>query len=127
MYKDGLIIGLKDFLTRFLVFYDDFDETYYFNRYANEVLQIKEEILEKVEEEVSEKLKFEETIESTSLTAETEIPKVLEEITQPSTPVLESEDVEELIKDETIEPAPTPSATEAETEIEIQNHLKSKT
>lgn len=120
MYKDGLIIGLKDFLTRFLVFYDDFDETYYFNRYANEVLQIKEEILEKVEEEVSEKLKFEETIESTSLTAETEIPKVLEEITQPSTPVLESEDVEELIKDETIEPAPTPSATEAETEIEIQ-------
>jgi len=132
LYGGGLIIGLKDFLTRFLVFYDDFDEEYYFNRYAREEFKILKEVSEEIDKEKEEEEKaempieipkLEETIEPSSPTKGIDLSQLLEEIKQPPIPETEIISIEELIEEEEeqIEEIikPTPAETEIEEEIEI--------
>ncbi|PNS01237.1 hypothetical protein X927_01410 [Petrotoga mexicana DSM 14811] len=107
VYDKGLLVGVKDFLNRFLIFYDDFDSQYYFTRY----IKGKMPLTQTMEEIVTPPSTV--TIQATPITPQaTEItpeptqitiPEQVEEtITVPSTPV-----------DITVEPTPsTPQATE---------------
>lgn len=103
VYDKGLLVGVKDFLTRFLILYDDFDSEYYFTRYIKEKMPLTQTIEEEEEEEEEEKEEIAThpstiTIQATPITSEaTEItpeptqtitPEPVEEaITEPSTPV----------------------------------------
>jgi len=106
-YDKGLLVGVKDFLTRFLIFYDDFDSQYYFTRSIKEKMSLPQTIEEIVTSPSTVTIQATPiTPQATEITPEPTqitIPEPLEEaITAPSTPV-----------DITVEPTPsTPQATE---------------
>ncbi|POZ89651.1 hypothetical protein AA81_12950, partial [Petrotoga halophila DSM 16923] len=107
VYDKGLMVGVKDFLTRFLIFYDDFDSQYYFTRYIKEKMPLPQMFEEIVTPPTTVTIPATPiTPQATEITAEPTpitIPEPIEEaITAPSTPV-----------DITVEPTPsTPQATE---------------
>ncbi|PNR98117.1 hypothetical protein [Petrotoga olearia] len=98
VYDKGLLVGVKDFLTRFLILYDDFDSQYYFTRYIKEKIPLPHTIEEEEEEEEIVTPPSTITIQPTPITSQaTEItpeptqitiPEPIEEvITEPSTPM----------------------------------------
>ncbi|PNR87058.1 hypothetical protein X925_10560 [Petrotoga sp. 9T1HF07.CasAA.8.2] len=107
VYDKGLLVGVKDFLTRFLIFYDNFDSQYYFTRSIKEKMplsQTMEEIVTPPSTVTAQATPI--TPQATEITSEPTqitIPEPTEEpITAPSTPVTI-----------TVEPTPsTPQATE---------------
>jgi len=107
VYTKGLLVGVKDFLTRFLIIYDNFDSQYYFTGHIMEKLPLPQTI-----EEIMTPLSTA-TIQPTPITPEAT------EITPEPTQITIPEPVEEVITalstpvTITIEPTPTtPEATE---------------
>lgn len=107
VYDKGLMVGVKDFLTRFLIFYDDFDSQYYFTRYIKEKMSLPQPIEEIVAPPSTV------TVQATPITPQvTEITPEPTQITVPE-PVEETITVPSTPIDVTVEPTPsTPQATE---------------
>ena len=107
VYDKGLLVGVKDFLTRFLIFYDNFDSQYYFTRSIKEKMPLSQTMEEIVTPPSTVTIQATPiTPQATEITSEPTqitIPEPTEEpITAPSTPVTI-----------TVEPTPsTPQATE---------------
>ena len=107
VYDKGLLVGVKDFLTRFLIFYDNFDSQYYFTRSIKEKMPLSQTMEEIVTPPSTVTIQATPiTPQATEITSEPTqitIPEPTEEpITVPSTPVTI-----------TVEPTPsTPQATE---------------
>ncbi|RMA75582.1 hypothetical protein [Petrotoga olearia] len=116
VYDKGLLVGVKDFLTRFLILYDDFDSQYYFTRYIKEKIPLPHTIEEEEEEEEEEEIV---TPPSTITIQPTPITSQATEITPEPTQITIPEPIEEVITEPStpmdipVEPTPlTSQATE---------------
>jgi len=107
VHDKGLLVGVKDFLTRFLIFYDNFDSQYYFTRSIKEKMPL----TQTMEEIVTPPSTV--TIQATPITPQaTEITPEPTQITMPE-PAEEAITVPSTPVTITVEPTPsTPQATE---------------